>query len=86
MAQQRLDSLYKRLKQDDTLRQKYAEVIKTYLKNNYARVVPFDELKVSIAVWTLPHFPVYHHRKSKVRIVFDCAAKCTGVSLNDLIK
>ena len=39
-ARQRLDSLYKRLKRDDTLRQKYAEVIETYLKNNYAIVVP----------------------------------------------
>ena len=53
-AQQRLDSLYKRLKRDDILRQRYAEVIETYLKNNYARVVPLDELKVSTAVWTLP--------------------------------
>ena len=85
MAQQRLDSLYKRLKRDDILRQRYAEVIETYLKNNYARVVPLDELKVSTAVWTLPHFPVYHPRKSKVRIVFDCAAKWRGVSLNDML-
>ena len=85
MAQQRLDSLYKRLKRDDTLRQKYVEVIETYLKNNYARLVPLDELKASTAVWTLPHFPVYHSRKSKVRIVFDCAAKWRGVSLNDML-
>ena len=56
MAQQRLDSLYKRLKRDDTLRQIYAEVIETCLKNNYARVVPLVELKVSAAVWSLPHF------------------------------
>ena len=85
IAQQRLDSLYKRLKRDGTLRQKYAEAIETYLKNNYARVVSLDELKASTAVWTLPHLPVYHPRKSKVRIVFDCAAKWRGVSFNDML-
>jgi len=85
MARQRLESLRKRLLKDDTLHQKYTDVIETYLKNSYARVVPTDELESSSTAWTLPHFPVYHPRKSKVRIVFDCAAKWKGVSLNDML-
>ena len=38
-------------------------------------------------VWYLPHFPVVRMDKTttKVRIVFDCAAKCNGISLNDMI-
>ena len=34
-----------------------------------------------------PHFPVVRMDKSttKVRIVFDCAAKCDGISLNYMI-
>ena len=38
-------------------------------------------------MWYLPHFPVVRMDKTttKVRIVFDCAAKCNGISLNDMI-
>ena len=33
--------------------------------------------------WYLPHHPVVNPKKpGKVRVVFDCAAKCQGVSLN----
>ena len=37
-------------------------------------------------VWYLPHFPIVKLSKSttKVRIAFDCSAKCDGISLNDL--
>ncbi|BHF65196.1 hypothetical protein SprV_0200820600 [Sparganum proliferum] len=34
--------------------------------------------------WYLPHHPVVNPRKpEKIRVVFDCAAKCQGVALND---
>ena len=35
--------------------------------------------------WYLPHFPVIREDRetTKVRIVFDSAARCKGVSLND---
>ena len=35
--------------------------------------------------WYLPHFPVIREDRetTKVRIVFDSAAKCNGKSLND---
>ena len=85
IAKQRLISLQKRLKRDETLRQKYTEVIETYITKNYARQVPKEEFDNNSTIWTLPHFPVYHPRKGKVRIVFDCAAKYKGVSLNDML-
>ena len=47
--------------------------------------IPPDELPTDgKVVWYLPHHPVFHARKpEKVRVVFDCAAKYLGTSLND---
>ena len=37
-------------------------------------------------VWYLPHHSVVHPRKpEKVRVVFDCAARYCGTSLNDRV-
>ena len=84
-AQRRLLSLQKRLQRDKKLHYQYSEVIETYVKNDYARAIPNEELDVNSITWTLPHFPVYHPKKDKVRIVFDCAAKFKGFSLNDML-
>ena len=52
----------------------------------YLRKVLSDEQPPATARY-LPHFPVVRMDKSttKVRIVFDCAAKCDGISLNYMI-
>jgi hypothetical protein len=34
----------------------------------------------------LPHHGVFHPRKNKLRVVFDCAARYHGSSLNDLLQ
>ena len=51
----------------------------------HAVTIPPDELPTDGKVaWYLPHHPVFHARKSgKGRVVFDCAAKYIGTSLND---
>ena len=76
----RLGSLRKRLLRDDTLHQKYNDVINSYIHDSYARLIPAHELDVSSLTWTLPHFPVTNPRKPKVRIVEDCAAKHNGIA------
>lgn len=55
------------------------------VKNGHARKVPKDRLDHPVgAVWYLPHHPVLNPNKpDKVRVVFDCAAKYQGTSLND---
>ena len=64
----------------------YKATIQAYVEKGYLRKVPSDE-QLPNNVWYLPHFPVVRMDKAttKVRIVFDCAAKCNGISLNDMI-
>ena len=59
-----------------------------YLSKGHAAKLNSDELLPTKGkfVWYLPHYPVFHPRKpGKVRVVFDCAAKFLGVSLNDML-
>ena len=87
LAQRRLISLKKRLVKDEKLRIKYTEVMDSYLSKGYARKVPQSILaNAGGPVWYLPHHPVTNvHKPDKVRIVFDCAAKYNGLSLNDAL-
>ena len=81
-AKQRLLSLKKKLKKKFSLKQSYAEVIDTYLAKGYAKQIP-TETPVYDKTWYLPHHPVTHPLKSKIRAVFDCAAEYNKTSLND---
>ena len=84
MAKQRLSSLKARLSKDRTLKDKYTEVINSYLSKGYAKQVDCDaQNEQSKIAWYLPHHPVINPHKSKIRVVFDCAAKYRGISLND---
>ena len=87
LAQRRLTSLKGRLQRDDNLRVKYAEVVESYLSKGYARELQQAYLTESNdPIWYLPHHPVTNvHKPEKVRVVFDCAAKYHGLSLNDTL-
>ena len=84
MAKQRLSSLKRRLLKDPSLKAKYTEVVENYVSKGHARRMNFDggqrQSKIS---WYLPHHPVINPHKSKIRVVFDCAAKTCNTSLND---
>ena len=73
---------------DETLHQKYNDVINSYINDNYAALISADELDVSslTLTWTLPQFPVSNPRMPNVRIVYDCTAKHKGIALNDMQK
>ena len=85
MAFRRLLSLKGRLAKDNELRTKYAQTMQSYLTTNYASEIAENEQvqNESPLSWYLPHHPVIHPLKNKVRVVFDCSAKYKGVSLND---
>jgi len=52
------------------------------INNGDAELVP-TTCKASNHQWYIPHFGVYHPKKNKIRVVFDCAAKFKDTSLND---
>ena len=82
----RLRYLKKRFQRDLHLFKQYRDTINGYVTNGYARQVPCNEQKAvkDTPVWYLPHHLVFHPQKpGKVRVVFDCAAKFKGTSLND---
>ncbi|XP_033100194.1 uncharacterized protein LOC117103698 [Anneissia japonica] len=85
MVESRLASLKRKLSGDRDLKEKYVETVESYISNGYAE--PAED-KQGQDAWYLPHHPVINpHKAGNVRIVFDCAAKWRGTSLNDnLIK
>ena len=87
MALKRLESTERNLNSKDRFeKEEYQRTIKAYVEKGYLRKLSPEE-KLTPSAWYLPHFPIVKLEKSttKVRIIFDCAAKHEGVSLNDAI-
>ena len=84
----RLRSTERNLKKNSRVTGEYQATIQAYVEKGYLRKVPsLTDEPLSANVWYLPHFPVVRMDKTttKVQIVFDCGAKCNGISLNDMI-
>ncbi len=61
----------------------YADAIQAMLNKGFAEPIPVDEIQSESArVWYLPHHAV-PKKDGAIRIVFDCASKFKGYSLND---
>ena len=85
VAERRLGSLKRRLSRDAQLHQRYAETMQMYIERGYAEPV-LEGTGAGVRRWFLPHHPVMNPNKpDKVRIVFDCASRSCGVTLNDLL-
>ena len=85
IAKHRLTTLKRRFLSDPHPKAKYIDVINGYVEKGYARKLTSQELSVNVGTkWYLPHHPVVNPNKpNKVRVVFDCVARCSNVSLND---
>ena len=82
MAETRLRYLKSKLDKNDDLKKKYAKTLDSYIAKGHAE--PVTNKGEEGNIWYLPHHAVIHPRKpDKVRVVFDCAAKWGGTSLND---
>ena len=88
MARKRLDALGRKLQRDGKLREQYIEGMKDLIQKGYAttKVPANEQVRTDGKQWYIPHHPVVTAAKPKPRIVFDCAAKYRGVSLNDKVR
>ncbi|XP_043244107.1 uncharacterized protein LOC122392847 [Amphibalanus amphitrite] len=79
----RLEQSLKRLGGD--LPARYGAILEEYVKKGYmSKILASKREHSGEKEWFLPHFPVVREEKesTKVRIVYDAAAKYQGVSLN----
>lgn len=83
IAEQRLQSLKRKMKKDQQFKQEYVAFLNGIFENNYTEEVPQEELIWSPGrIWYILHHEVYHPKKRKLRVVFDHSASYQGVSLN----
>ena len=85
-ALKRLVSTERRLHKDENIAMAYKKVVKAHEEKGYIRQLSKAEAQQK-KCWYLPHFAIVRPQKTitKVRIVFDAAANCGGLSLNDAI-
>lgn len=86
MALKRLHYIKSKLLKNESMLKDYAGFMQDMLNKGYAEQIDEQDCRSSNDghVWYIPHFGIYNPRKpGKIRIVFDCAAKYMGVSIND---
>ena len=83
LALKRLFCLKRRFAYDLKFRDDYNKFMTDSMNKGYAERVPEDELNMDDGkVWFVPHHGVYHAKKGKIRVVYDCSAEYQGFSLN----
>ncbi len=83
VAEQRLRSLQKRLRKYPDFYEDYTGFMNNIIEKGYAEKVPDENLhRIDGKVWYIPHHGVYHQKKNKIHVVFDCNASYQGFSLN----
>ena len=81
---QRANWLKNKLLKNGKMLDDYRDFMNNLLKKGYAIPTPSSQLKSPKGKgWYIPHFGVYHPMKpGKIRVVFDCSATSSGMSLN----
>ncbi|XP_071964267.1 uncharacterized protein [Antedon mediterranea] len=86
LAMKRFNSLERRFERDLELRKMYNKAVNQMVEKGYMEEVIKSNTPEGKRIWYIPHHPISNERKpGKIRVVFDCAAKCNGVSLNDVL-
>ena len=86
LAEIRLKHLKRKLTNDKHLHEQYTTTVESYIRDGHAKLLTEEEAEVNTPQWYLPHHPVFKKSNpSKCRVVFDCAAKYNGASLNEAL-
>ena len=85
-AMKSLKSTCRTLDKKPSMKVQYFGFMQKIFDLGNAEVVPAENVKSDEPCWYLPHFGIYHPKKpDKIRVVFDSAAECDGISLNKLL-
>ena len=82
MALTRLEHLKRNFIKDGKYKEDYIKFINEILSRGDAEEAPSVPPE-NQETWYIPHHGVYHPKKQKIRVVFDCSARFKGSSLND---
>ncbi|XP_039509456.1 uncharacterized protein LOC120464180 [Pimephales promelas] len=83
VAELRAANLKRKLQKNSSLLEDYSSFMESIIEKGYAVKIPTEQLGRSDSrVWYIPHHGVYHPKKKKIRVVFDCTASFQGMSLN----
>lgn len=87
MAMKRMEGLKRRFHKDKGLFKDYCKFMEDMIEKGHAEEVQDSDVNTEVkGIWYIPHHGVYHpHKPEKIRVVFDCAAKYQGKSLNDTL-
>lgn len=76
-------STMRKLEFNKALDIEYRAFMENMKENDFMEKIPYDEIEGPPGKqWYLTHHGVYHKRKGKIRIVFNCSLPYNGVSLN----
>ena len=79
-AMKRMHSLKKKFEKDEQLYNQYRCFMSDLIDKGYARKC--DKKGTEGKTWYVPHHAVFHPRKGKIRVVFDCSSQYKGTSIN----
>lgn len=83
IAEQRAISLKRKLSKNQEFHKDYKAFMADIIDKGYAKKVPSEQLERTDRVWYIPHHGIYHPKKNKIRVVFDCTATYQNFSLNN---
>ena len=81
VAMIRLEHLKRKFLKDLKYKEDYAKFMDEVLSRGDAEEAPV--LAQEGVKWYIPHHGIYHPKKNKIRVVFDCSTRFKGTSLND---
>jgi len=82
MALIRLEHLKQKFLKDSKYKEDYVKFMNEVLSRGDAEEAPVLAQEEGVK-WYIPHHGVYHPKKNKIRVEFDCSARFKGTSLND---